>query len=121
VEECRILIADDVLEFRYLMRILLANVRLCRVVAEAENGQEAVELVEKLRPHLVVLDVAMPVMDGIEALKRIREVAPETKVIIYSSKPEVKSEALAAGAYGYVDKGSDPLRLVSVVREAALS
>ena len=117
---CRIVLVDDVLEVRYLLRLLLANVRLCQVVAEAENGRQAVELVEKLRPELVVLDVVMPVMDGIEALKRIRELSPETKVIIYSSSPEARKEALAAGAFRYLDKGSDPQRLVEVVREAIL-
>jgi CheY-like chemotaxis protein len=120
VAECRIVLVDDVLEVRYLLRLLLANVRLCQVVAEAENGQQAVELVEKLRPDLVVLDVTMPVMGGIEALKRIRELSPETKVIVYSSSPEARSEALAGGAFRYLDKGADPQRLVDAVREAIL-
>jgi CheY-like chemotaxis protein len=120
VVECRIVLVDDTLEVRYLLRLLLANVRLCQVVGEAENGQQAVELVEKLRPQLVVLDVNMPVMDGIEALKRIRKLSPETKVIVYSSNPEAKREALAEGAFRYLDKGSDPQRLVDVVRQAIL-
>ena len=114
-----VLLVDDIVEIRYLVRMLLANVRGCQVVAEAENGAEAVELAERLQPHVVVLDVHMPVLDGFSALPRILEVAPGAKVIMYSSADPVhEEEALRVGAFRYVQKGADPTLVVEAVREA---
>ena len=115
----RVLLVDDVVEIRYLVRMLLANVRGCQVVAEAEDGLQAVELAERLRPDVVVLDVNMPVLDGFAALPKILEVAPAAKVIMYSSAdPARGEEALRLGAYRYVQKGTDPTLVVEAVREA---
>ena len=116
-----VLLVDDTVEIRYLLRMLLANVRLCQVVGEAQNGQEAVELAERLEPDIVILDVAMPVMDGLEALPRIREVSPETKVIVYSSFPEAREKVMDLGAFRYLEKGRDPHDVAEAVREAVVS
>ena len=115
-----VLIVDDTVEVRYLVRILLANVRLCHVVAEAKDGQEAIERATELQPDIVILDVEMPVMTGMEALPRIVEVSPGLKVIIYSSHPELEEEALRLGAFRYLEKGRDPHQVVDAVREAIL-
>ena len=115
----RVLLVDDIVEIRYLVRMLLANVRGSQVVAEAETGAEAVELAERLRPDVVVLDVHMPVLDGFAALPRILEAAPGAKVIMYSSAdPAHAAEALQLGAFRYVQKGTDPTLVVEAVREA---
>jgi DNA-binding NarL/FixJ family response regulator len=117
----RVIVVDDELEIRYLVRILLANVRTCHVVAEGENGRDALELVEELRPEIVILDINMPVVDGLAALTAIRRIAPATRVIFYSSLPDAEEQALALGAFRYLNKGSDPQLLVQAVREATLS
>lgn len=61
-KNCSVLLVDDILEIRFLVRMLLANVMRCQVIAEAGNGAEAVELARELQPNIVVLDVEMPVM-----------------------------------------------------------
>ena len=115
----RVLLVDDIVEIRYLVRMLLANVRGCQVVAEAEDGAQAVELTRRLQPDVVVLDVQMPVLDGFSALPKIHEVAPAAKVIVYSSsEPAREPEALQLGAFRYVQKGTDPTLVVDAVREA---
>ncbi|MDP8910866.1 MAG: response regulator transcription factor, partial [Actinomycetota bacterium] len=116
----RVLLVDDIVEIRYLMRMLLANVRGCQVVAEAANGVEAVELAERVQPDIVVLDVQMPLLDGFAALPRILEAAPRAKVVVYSSaEPMREAEALRLGAFRYVQKGTDPTLVVDAVRDAA--
>ncbi len=115
----RILLVDDVVEIRYLLRMLLANVRLCQVVGEAEDGKGAVELAQELQPDVVILDVEMPVLDGFRALPMILQVAPGAKVIVYSSaEPAREREAFELGAFAYVQKGRDPMLVVDAVRDA---
>ena len=99
--------------------MLLANVRLCTIVGEAEDGTRAVELARELQPHIVVLDVQMPVMGGVEALPKILEAAPGSKVIVYSSaEPVLEEEMLERGAFRYVMKGKDPTLVAEAVRAA---
>src|SRR4051812_30100548 len=74
----RVLLVDDVVEIRHLLRILLANVQFCQVVGEAEDGREAIELTQQLQPDVIVLDVQMPGMSGLEALPAIFEAAPHS-------------------------------------------
>ena len=113
-----VLLVDDTVEIRYLLRILLANVTRCHVAGEAENGREAIELTRTLQPVVVVLDVQMPVLGGLDALPQILAAAPETKVIVYSSEPAARAKALELGAFRYLDKGGDPLVVAHAVREA---
>ena len=120
LQEKSVLLVDDTVEVRYLLRILLANVTLAHVVGEAKDGREAVDRAERLQPDIVILDVQMPIMDGIEALGRIKEISPRSKVIIYSSHPEMEEEALRLGAFRYLEKGRDPQQIVDAVRDAIL-
>jgi DNA-binding NarL/FixJ family response regulator len=120
IKRSTILIVDDILEIRYLLRILLANVRHCQIVGEAENGVRTLELVRELRPEIVVLDVDMPLMGGLEALAEIRQIAPQTRVIMYSSDPRAEERCVALGAAAYLAKGADPLLLVDTVRQVSL-
>ena len=114
----KVLLVDDVLEIRYLMRMLLANVRQCQIVGEAENGRGAVELARRVRPDIVILDVGMPILDGLRALPLILEAAPHTKVIVYSSEDGLEREAIESGAFRYIPKGTDPTIVVDAVRTA---
>ena len=115
-----VLLVDDNPEFRHLTRMLLEHFERCRIVGEAEDGWEAIERARELQPDIVILDVEMPLMDGIEALPRIRAVAPDARVIVYSSEPSSRGRALALGAFRYVEKHMDPMLVAVAVREALL-
>lgn len=110
----RVLVADDVAELRDLVRLSLERSGRFRVVAEAGDGQEAVQLALRHQPDLCLLDMAMPIMDGLEALPRIREVAPDCTVVVLSGfeAERLAPSAMDAGAAGYLTKGLRPDELV---------
>jgi DNA-binding NarL/FixJ family response regulator len=112
----RVILADDHEVFRVGLRALLAGHSQWTVCGEAKNGQEAVDLAVSLQPELVVLDLSMPVMNGIQAAKRIRQLSPATKIVILSSHSDslAAAEALRAGASAYVTK-SDPSGLIRTI------
>jgi len=103
----RVLIADDSDDVRMLVRMKLEMHGVADVVGEAEDGLMAVEQATLLQPDLVLLDLAMPRMDGLEALPLIRDAAPKTRVVVLSGFDEntMASKALDAGAMRYVEKG----------------
>jgi len=103
----RVLLVDDSLPFRELMGVLLARDPGLVVVAEASDGIEAIEMVEKYHPDVVLLDVAMPRMDGLQALPAIKAAHPLTKVVVLSGfgKGEMLAKALRQGADAYLEKG----------------
>lgn len=108
----RILIADDHEAVRRSLKALVGHMPDCEVIAEATNGQEAVERVQETHPDVALLDLSMPLMNGIEAARQIRSRAPETKVLIVSQYdiPGMVQEAFDAGVLGYilkVDVGKD--------------
>lgn len=109
-----ILIVDDSLMMRELMRDIVESETGFTVVGEAENGREALEQAKDLRPDVTLLDIEMPEMSGIEALKRLKLVCP-TKVIIVSSVAQVGSpqalEARSLGAFDVIAKPSGALSL----------
>ena len=92
----------------------------CSVVGQAENGRDAVEVVRSQQPDVVLLDVAMPVMDGMEALPLIRTAAPRSRVILLTgfSNDEFQQRAMAGGAVAYLEKGTRPALLLDAVRAA---
>ena len=102
-----VLIADDNTPFREGLRMLLAQESAISVVAEAADGLQAIRLAEALQPDILLPDIRMPGLGGIEALPQIREKAPGTKVLILSGLPEDEfmSQALQLGAKGYLSKG----------------
>lgn len=116
----QIFLADDHAIVREGLKALLESEPDIEVIGEASNGREAVRLIRRLRPHVAILDVAMPLVNGIEATARIRQTAPDTRVVILSmhSTSEHIFRALSAGAIGYVLKESAPSEVVSAVREA---
>lgn len=101
----RVLLVDDTPDVRLLVRMLLAE-RSLQVAAEASNGEEAVKLAAALQPDLIVLDISMPVLDGISALPRLRAASPHSRIVMLSALPRDHQEpaALAAGACAYVEK-----------------
>jgi DNA-binding NarL/FixJ family response regulator len=120
-EPIKILIADDHGIVRSGLKLLLDRQRDMRVVAEAEDGVEALEKVVSERPDLVILDVTMPRMTGIQATHEIKRQAPDTHVLILSMHDDQRYlfEALRAGASGYVLKRAADQDLLDAVRAAA--
>lgn len=114
----RVLLADDHALVRAGFRALLKETRLARIVAEARDGREALELVKQHRPDLVLMDIAMPRLNGLEALVRIRKEFPNTKVIILSmhESEEYVLQALRAGASGYLIKNAAVGELEQAIR-----
>ena len=116
---CNVLIADDSADIRLLIRLALHLEPDLEIVGEATNGADAVAMADQLQPHLLLLDLSMPVMDGLEAIPLIREVAPGARVIVVSGflNGEIQQRVLEAGASGFVEKGNDLGELVRLVRE----
>ena len=114
----RVMIVDDHKMFRDGLRGLINAEPGMEVVGEAVDGKEAIEMARKVSPDVVVMDISMPGMNGIEAMRHVINNSPKVKVIMlsmYSSGPLVQS-VLAAGASGYVLKGSDFAELASTIR-----
>ena len=117
-----VLLADDHRVVREGLRALLERNHDISVVAEASDGQEAVKLAAQVKPDVVVMDISMPVLNGIEATQQVIEVSPSTRVIILSmySTSEHIFRAFKAGAQGYLLKesaGSDVVAAVRAVKE----
>lgn len=116
---CRVVIADDSADIRLLLQLAIQGDPELELVGEASDGAEAVSLAQALQPDLLLLDLSMPVMDGLEAIPLIRDVAPETAIIIVSGflTDETKKRVLDAGAVGFVEKGGDFRELVAYVNK----
>lgn len=113
----RVLIVDDQEAFRSAARLVVELTDGFEVVAEASSGEEGVSLATELNPHMVLMDINMPGIDGLEATRQITEGQPEVKVIVFSTyEPnEYQSRALAAGAVAFVSKSEfEPSVLTSV-------
>ena len=115
----RILIADDHAIVRDGTRALLATVPDIEVLAEAENGSEAVAKARSLQPDVILMDIMMPVMDGIEAIGQIVERDPEARILVLTSfaADDQVFPAIKAGARGYLLKDSDSQELVQAIRQ----
>jgi len=111
----RTVLVDDVEEMRALSRSLLARDGRFTVIGEAVNGIEAITLVAQLRPDVVILDIDMPLLGGIETLPRLREISPETKIVMHSAYPaeEMERPSFEGGAIGYFEKSADALSFAS--------
>ena len=116
----RLVICDDTADLRRMLSIVIGLESDIVVVGEASNGREAIEMAGSLQPDVMLLDVSMPVMDGIEALPSIREVSPGTAIVMLTgfASDKVRAEATSAGANGFVEKGSDVAVVVRSVRSA---
>jgi DNA-binding NarL/FixJ family response regulator len=117
----RVLVVDDHVVFRYGMRAMLANARGFEVVGEAASGEEAVEKAVEAHPDIVLMDVQMPGMNGIEATRRIMQANPRVSVVVVTMFGDDDSvfSAMRAGAKGYVLKGADAEEVMKVLRAVA--
>lgn len=115
----RVLVVDDSTDVRRLVvAILEGEDKNWNVVGEAENGQQAVEMAEVVQPDLVLLDLSMPVMDGLEALPLIRAAAPGATVVVLSGFPShtAHTAAIKAGASRYLEKNALARTLIPQLR-----
>jgi DNA-binding NarL/FixJ family response regulator len=118
----RVVLADDHEMVRRGMRSIVNGHPPWTVCGEAENGQQAIDLVLELKPDLIVLDLSMPVMNGLQAAAKIRQLVPSTKILILSmhDSPQAKHEALAVGADAFLTKTASTdafIRTVTAVLE----
>jgi DNA-binding NarL/FixJ family response regulator len=117
----RVLVADDQSMIRAGFRMLLADEPDIDVVAEAQNGIEAVDKAARFHPTVVLMDIRMPELDGLEATRRILAADPEARVLILTTfdLDEYIYEALNAGASGFVLKDDPPEQLIAAIRTVA--
>jgi len=117
----RVLLVDDHPMVRAGLAALIDATSDLEVVGQAQDGAQAVELAARFLPDVVLMDLSMPVMDGVEATRRVLASAPGTKVVILTSFSDAGkvTDALGAGAIGYLLKDSEPEQLLAGVRAAA--
>ena len=120
-ETTRVLIADDHTLFAEALEAILAGEARIEVVARARDGAEAVALADELRPDVVLMDISMPVLDGIAATEQIRAADPGACVLVLtgSNSPADVDAARRAGAAGYVTKDRIAAELVQAILDAA--
>jgi class 3 adenylate cyclase/FixJ family two-component response regulator len=116
----RVMLVDDHLVVRRGLRGFLELLRDIEVVGEAEDGAQAVALADRLRPDVILMDLLMPVMDGLTAIARIKEAQPETEIVAVTSfiEEEKVIAALEAGASGYLLKDAEPDEVANAIRKA---
>lgn len=117
----KVLIADDHAVVREGFRRMIENDRDIEVVAEAENGVEAIQMVRSKNIDVVVLDMSMPEMSGLDALKQIKAEFPDLPVLVFSMHPEDQYEqrVLQAGANGYITKKTKPMDVIKAIKDVA--
>jgi DNA-binding NarL/FixJ family response regulator len=117
----RVLLVDDQALFREGLETLLSVHKDIQVVGQASNGQEAVEIAATVRPDVVLMDVRMPILNGVGATRRLKKTLPQCRVIVLTTfdDDEYVFDALRAGAVGYLLKDVDSAQLVEAIRATA--
>src|ERR687894_367891 len=115
------LVVDDHSVVQQGLQLLLGDLDDLELVGVVESGEEAIDAVARLKPQVVLMDVRLPGIDGVSAVKRIHESAPGVKFVMFSAYGDKRllSDAIAAGARGYVMKGSPPDDLLRAIRTVA--
>ena len=118
MSKIRVLVVDDHAMFREGIRSLLEGYEDVEIVGEATEGSEAIEKVHQLAPQVVLMDIAMPVMGGLEATRRIQKESPNTRVLVLTQyeDSEYILSLLRAGARGYISKTATASELISAIR-----
>jgi two-component system response regulator NreC len=117
----RVLLADDHTIVRSGLNLLLSSEMGIEVIGEASDGAAAVDLVQELRPDVVLMDIGMPGLNGLEATRRIKQLTPEVNILVLTMhrSEEYFFQMLEAGASGYILKGAETGDLISAVRSVA--
>ena len=118
MSKIKVLVVDDHAMFRQGICALVGSYEDLEVVGEAENGREAIEKVREFSPEVVLMDIAMPIMGGLEATRRIQKEAPNTKVLVLTQydDSEYVLSLVRAGARGYISKTATASELISAIR-----
>ena len=115
----KVLLVDDVADLRFLLRVVLEADGQFAVVGEAGDGESAVELCQQMQPDVIVLDLSMPTMDGLEALPQLRELARDAVIVVLSGIEGARAEqtAVRLGADAYFEKGTSPMIVVERIKQ----
>ena len=116
MDRIRVLIADDQISVRQGLKVLLAFWPNIEVVGAAANGEEAVQLTEKYQPDVALMDIRMPVMDGLEATRLIKSRWPLVRIVVLTISPLSQAHALNAGADAFLVKGCAASELVRAIQ-----
>ena len=116
----RVLIVDDLKQLRLAARLIVLDELVAAEITESEDGRSAVRLAQLVQPDLILLDIGLPELNGIEAAKQIREVSPASKIVFVTQNDdaEIRDAALEIGAEAYVLKMNARQELSSVIRAA---
>lgn len=119
-ETIRVMIVDDHAVVRSGLGAFLKAFQDLELVGEAANGKQAIELCQQCRPHVILMDLMMPVLDGVEATRAIRQAHPQVQIIVLTSfeEDELVQRAMQAGAIGYLLKNVSHLQLAEAIRAA---
>jgi NarL family two-component system response regulator LiaR len=121
MNKIRLLVVDDQTVVREGLAAILANYSDIEVVGQAEDGSQALKLAQQTQPDVILLDLVMPNMDGLTAIPKIKEVAPETRILVVTSFAENDRvyQAIKAGALGYILKDATREQLLQAIRDVA--
>ncbi len=116
-----IFLVDDLPDVRQMIKMRLALEPDMQIVGEAERADKALELVPQLKPDVVIMDIRMPEVSGIEATQALKEIAPQSPVVVLSlyDDPNTRSQAKAAGAVAFIAKQDPEEVLLAAIRHAA--
>jgi DNA-binding NarL/FixJ family response regulator len=116
----RVLVVDDHEDWRNYIRLQFLMKPEWQIIGEVSDGLEAVKKAEELKPDLVLLDIGLPTINGIEAARRIRQVSPNSKIVFLSQEdaPDVVQAALSTGAQGFVHKARAQSELLPAIETA---
>ena len=119
VKQIKVLLAEDNTIFRKSLKLLIESDGDIKVVGEAKNGLEAVQMAKSLRPEVIVMDIAMPLLNGLEATGQIMQTSPAPRILILSAHPDPEyiKRAVLLGASGYLIKQSSTQVLADAIRE----
>ncbi|PYK43666.1 MAG: DNA-binding response regulator [Verrucomicrobia bacterium] len=114
----RILLADDHKVVRHGTRALLSTIPEWKIVGEADNGRDAVSLTAELKPDIVILDIAMPELNGLDAARQIKKISPETEVLIFTAQEaeELVHDVFDSGARSYIMKTDAADHLIDAIK-----
>src|SRR5574341_1138909 len=120
MSKAKVMLVEDHVVVRQGIKALFADEPDVEIVGEADDGREALQRVSELQPDVVLMDISMPGLNGIEATRQIRQNHPDVKVVVLSmhSNEEYVFQVLRAGASGYVLKQSDSLEILAAIRAA---
>lgn len=114
-QSARVAMCDDQAEVRAMYKRVLEKDGRFELVGEGASGKEALELIEEHKPDVLLLDFAMPEMSGVEALRALKEISPETKIVVVTSFFSMGQEAIDMGAHAFVSKSAKPKEIVAAI------